>query len=114
MLLSNTLSRGIATAMVEVPHHIEERVLKTAVEALDFAKEQASWGDRTGDARAGLDTDVSQEGEVIVWTLFHTVEYGIWLEVRWNGKYAVIMPTLELYADRLGNNMDETLDGNYE
>jgi len=27
--------------------------------------------------------------------LYHTVEYGIWLEIRWNGQYAIIIPTIE-------------------
>jgi hypothetical protein len=30
--------------------------------------------------------------------LFHTVEYGIWLEIRWDGRFAIIQPTLEHFG----------------
>lgn len=58
------------------------------------AQEGAPWTDRTGNARQGLSTAVDSGGTVIRLVLFHTATYGIWLEVRWGGKYATIMPTL--------------------
>jgi hypothetical protein len=30
--------------------------------------------------------------------LSHSVNYGIWLEIRWQGKYAIIIPTLQRYG----------------
>lgn len=64
------------------------------------AQQGAPWADRSGDARAGLDTSVESNNGEIVLTLFHTVEYGLWLEVIQNGRFATIMPTLEEYAPR--------------
>lgn len=106
MFLRNSLSAGIARVAVAVPQQLEHNVLETAIDALEFAKEQASWEDRTGDAREGLDVDVAWEGETIVWQMFHTVDYGLYLETRWNGRYAVIMPTLELFAPQVGRSLD--------
>lgn len=110
ILMRNTMSAGIAAAMVEVPHHIEDEVLDTATEALAYAQENAPWEDRTGDARAGLDVDVRWEGHVIVWEMFHTVDYGLYLETRWNGKYAIIMPTLEMFSSEVGRGLHESSD----
>lgn len=64
----------------------------------NYAQDNAPWADRTGSARQGLDVDVYQEGNEIVLELFHTVDYGQWLEVIQNGRFAIIMPTLEVFA----------------
>jgi hypothetical protein len=60
-----------------------------------LARANAPWGDRTGEARAGLDAEVYEEGDEIVVDLFHTAEHGVWLEIAMGGVYAIIMPTLE-------------------
>lgn len=59
------------------------------------AKTDAPWTDRTGNARNGLETDVSHAPRMHRITLFHKVEYGIWLEIAHNGAYRIIMPTLD-------------------
>jgi hypothetical protein len=67
----------------------------------DAARGNAPWDDRTGDARSGLKAEVQHEGGDIILTLYHTVEYGLWLEVIQNGSFATIMPTLEQEGPRL-------------
>lgn len=55
----------------------------------------APWRDQTGNARSGLMArpyNVGNEAHGIV--LFHTMPYGIWLEVRWSGRYRIIVPTI--------------------
>lgn len=108
LFLRNSMASGIAIAAVVVPRHLENEVLDTAVEALEYAKANAPWADRSGDAREGLDTDVYWEGHTIVWDMFHTVDYGLYLETRWNAKYAIIMPTLEMFSGQIGRNMSES------
>jgi hypothetical protein len=66
-----------------------------ADELVAYAQANAPWGDRTGEARAGLDAEVYEEGDEIVVDLFHTAEHGVWLEIAMGGVYAIIMPTLE-------------------
>lgn len=107
MFIRNSMAHGIAVAAVEIPHHLEEEVLNVAIEALAYAQDNAPWSDRTGDARNSLDTDVRKEGEVIVWELSHGVDYGLYLEVRNNGEYAIIMPTLEMFAPQIGRGLSE-------
>ena len=50
----------------------------------------ATWRDRTGNARSGLVARVTHSPKVHTITFAHSVPYGIWLEVRWAGRYAVI------------------------
>lgn len=61
------------------------------------AKINAPWKDRTGDARRGLTATRRKEGNKHTLTLFHMVEYGIWLEVRFGGKNAIIEPTIDKF-----------------
>ena len=62
------------------------------------AKTNAPWEDQTGEARAGLEAKATHDGGLITLSLYHTVEYGLWLEVIQNGRFATIMPTLEQEA----------------
>lgn len=63
----------------------------------DDMRVNASWTDRTSNARNGLFAkavyDAGSRKYIIV--LYHTVPYGIWLEMRWSGKYAIINPTMQ-------------------
>ena len=68
---------------------------------LAYAQRNAPWEDRSGMAREGLGVEVSHSFGEVVLELFHTVDYGLWLEVIQNGRFATIMPTLEVYAPRV-------------
>lgn len=63
-----------------------------------YAQGNAPWTDRTGDARAGLTADVFVDGDTAVLQLYHTVDYGLWLETIQGGAFAIIMPTLESFS----------------
>ncbi len=61
----------------------------------DYAKRNAKWHDRTGHARSGLQAVAdSQHGGPYKIILSHGVPYGIWLEVRFSGRLAIINPTI--------------------
>lgn len=75
-------------------HHFAERV-----EA--HAKAEAPWEDQSGAARDGLHAEAHTSPVRYVIVLAHGVDYGIWLEVRWGGRFAVIMPTLETMGPQL-------------
>lgn len=57
-------------------------------------KANAPWVNRTGAARAGLYTFVAHEAGHYTIIFGHSVHYGIWLEVKFNGRDAIIMPTV--------------------
>ena len=72
-------------------------ILQHAAEAVEqYAQANAPWEDQSGAARDGLTAEYEDAGlfkHAII--LYHTVDYGIWLEIRWNGRYAIIIPTIE-------------------
>lgn len=66
-------------------------------DAESFARQNAPWTDQTGNARSGLfaDVNVIDQGKAFELIVAHSVPYGIWLEVRFSGKYAIIQPTID-------------------
>jgi hypothetical protein len=67
-----------------------------ATRAQSSMRQNAPWRDQTGNARNGLFATVQDEargGGSIV--LYHSVAYGIYLETRWAGRYAIILPTIQ-------------------
>src|SRR5690606_40915510 len=56
-------------------------------------RDTAPWTDRTGAARAGLFSDVRVGPDELSIILAHGVDYGVYLELANNGKYAILWPT---------------------
>ena len=70
--------------------------IREAQELRSYMQINRPWTDRTGEAKRRLNAAVSQESEdVIRITLEHGVDYGIWLEVAHERKYAIIGPTIK-------------------
>lgn len=61
----------------------------------DAARDGAPWTDRTSNARNGLFARAYSTLRSHGIVLYHTMPYGIWLEVRWGGKYRIIVPTIQ-------------------
>lgn len=63
--------------------------------AATYARDNAPWTDQTANARNGLmakhNAQPMVEHSLVI---YHTMPYGIWLEVRWSGRYAIIGPTM--------------------
>ena len=72
-----------------------------ATRAMTQMKTNAPWTDRTTNARNGLMAKRFEDGDSFSLVLWHTVPYGIWLEVRWSGRYAIIGPTLNDIAPKV-------------
>jgi hypothetical protein len=82
--LDRALDRGVA-GVVKQRSHIAE----------GWMREEAPWTDRTGNARSGLSAETEHVRlKYHAIHLFYRVPYGIWLEVRHAGKYAIIIPAL--------------------
>jgi hypothetical protein len=66
------------------------------------AKENAPWEDQTSNARASLHAFVEQLSDDTVRVyLSHGMDYGIYLETKWQGKYAIIWPTIERHLEEI-------------
>lgn len=69
------------------------------------------WTDRTGMAKATLSARVSQPDEkTIRITLAHGVEYGIWLELANEQRYAIINPTIQQEGPKLIEDLNGILN----
>lgn len=101
----------LAQAMQVHDRQVQRVVLGEFMRAGDegtaFAKINAPWTDRTGNARAGLHSDVQvlDQGRTFELIIAGSVFYQIFLETRFSGKYAIIMPTInhigKLLMDRI-------------
>lgn len=60
-----------------------------------YAKENARWQDRTGDARRRLKGSTLEIENGYKLKLAHGVDYGIWLELAMERRYAIIEETIQ-------------------
>ena len=77
----------------------------TKTQAISHMRSTAPWTDRTGAARAGLNADVQVATNSVALILYHSVPYGIYLETRWGGRYAVIRPAIPVMAQLMVSNI---------
>lgn len=88
---SDNLTTNLRNATPRIHTAIWSAMEYQAMRSRNFMRSNASWTDRTANARNGLDAIPSREGtNGYVITLTHGVPYGIWLEVRWSGRYGII------------------------
>lgn len=66
-----------------------------------FAKEKAPWTDRTGNARNSIAAVDQSFEHFIAFFLIIGMEYGIWLELANQGKYRILLPTFQIYYNRI-------------
>lgn len=59
-----------------------------------YARRNARWTDRSSNARGGLIAVTEAHGKLWRISISHSVTYGIWLEVRWGGRYGIIRDTV--------------------
>lgn len=66
-----------------------------ATRAVTYARTNAPWQDRTTNARNGLFARAERDAPVYRIIIGHSVPYGVWLEVRWSGRYQILRPTVD-------------------
>ena len=98
-------------ASMALDDEAQAQLEEVAYDIEQAAKSNAPWQDQTGQARQMLYTEISSEGAVVVVTLAHGVDYGYWLETIQSGAYAIIMPTLEEYADQVAEAVGGMVTG---
>jgi len=107
----DTLWDGLDNFTEKTKKKLEEKVRDFAPKLAEYAKANAPWEDRTGLARTGLQSQPIITNTSFGISLFHTMDYGIWLEIRWGGLYAIILPTIETLGPELMNELSDILSG---
>lgn len=82
-----TFDRRVITGMIAAAEY-------TKAAGVTYMRTNAKWKDQTGAARNGLQGKVVAGVGSVAVVFYHTVDYGVWLETRWSGKYAIIRPTM--------------------
>lgn len=98
----NTIDDGLRDFDDDVAEAVKIMLNYWAARAITQMRLEARWTDRTTNARNGLNAQVFDEGDGgATLVLYHSVPYGIWLEVRWSGRYAIVGPTLNNIAPQV-------------
>lgn len=66
-----------------------------------WMKTNATWTDRTGQARQTLHTEVELLIGEAALHLMHGKEYGMWLELKNQGAFAIVLPALDYWAPKI-------------
>ena len=107
----DTLEKGLAK-MLEGAAPVILKYAETKAKVIESEmKKDRPWTDQTGSAKARLNTSVSTPNENTVRiTLAHGVNYGIWLELAKEKKYAVIAPTLKKMAPEIVEDLQGIME----
>lgn len=109
---SDSLTHGLIWFKANVEARLDEELEDFARECEVYMKANAPWEDRTGDAREGLSAEATEnevKGNKGV-TLAHGVTYGVYLEFKDGGKFAIIIPTMEVMGPELMARVGGLLD----
>jgi hypothetical protein len=92
-IISNPIPERLASLAAGLPSAVEKVMEFNANDGQNFMRANAPWIDRTGNARQGLFARNFTRGPlkytIILW---HSVPYGIWLELAHDRKYKIIEP----------------------
>ena len=80
-----------------------QMLMATAASQMEaWAKQNAPWTDRTGAARQRLHGEAYwEDSRVVVAAVMHQVDYGIWLELAHQRKYAILEKTINEHRDEV-------------
>lgn len=87
---SDNLTTSLKNAPARVNIAVASACEYQARRSENFMRANARWTDQTANARNGLHAVAASTKGSHVITLAHGMPYGIWLEVRWSGKYGII------------------------
>lgn len=93
-----------------IAHVITGEFERLKYDAVTYMKLNAPWKDHTGNARSGLFGLTNYGPNYFELLLAHSVFYGIFLETRFNGKYAIINPTVKVMGELLMQRMNHAME----
>jgi len=74
------------------------------------AKQGAPWTDRTGNARQTLAAFAyRKQAHLHALALRQTMDYGVFLETRWQGTYGIVLRTLQGYYGSVWSSVEDLL-----
>lgn len=105
----DSLYRAIQEGNERVHNQIMSVMEYQAPNVEAHARNTAPWTDQTGNARQGLRAQAFDEGDNMGIILYHSVSYGIWLELAHDQRFAVIEPTIEVMGPQVMQSLQNIL-----
>lgn len=105
----SSLISGIVSYNKKVTQAIEMYANTVAQRLEGDAKEQAKWTDRTGRARQSLNGYVEKSKSSYRICLAHGVDYGLWLELAHEKRYAIVEPIIRINAPYVVKDFEKLL-----
>lgn len=103
----SSIRRGLEQFATFTNRNILDACKQVSSEMEDYAKANAPWQDRTGNAREGL-AGSSGANQYVYWIrLTHSVHYGVYLERGMELRFEIIRPTMNLYSNRVWEILEE-------
>lgn len=90
------LTRGFLETNTRMDSALDMFAENAAVKLQDYARDNAKWTDRTGHARQRLVGKSYRIGNVRRIELSHGVDYGMWLELAHEQRFAILEPTIRI------------------
>lgn len=110
ILWKDALSEGFRQGPAKLKRAAWIAASSMAPEVENYMKLNAPWTDQTSNARNGLAARAYQESDETGIVLFHQVTYGIYLETRFGGRYAIIDPAIEAMGPAVMRRYDRILE----
>lgn len=86
------LAKKVSTTKVALAAYGQ---MQAAPRLQNYAQAHAPWHDISGMARRGLKGGSYLKGDKIMVYIAHSVDYGVYLELAHDQKYAILDPTIE-------------------
>lgn len=96
----DSLDEGLTRLLAGIVPYVDAVLEHDEAESINDMRTSAPWTDRTSNARNGLFAKAYVEGGEHGEILYHTVEYGIFLETKFSGRDRVVWPDATLRAGR--------------
>lgn len=108
---ASALEKMLDSAMnVKAQAAIRAYAETTATKLESYMKSNRPWTDRTGMAKARLSGSVQKVPNGYKIVLSHGVDYGIWLEMANEKRYAIIQPTINSQSSGVLEGFENLLD----
>ncbi len=74
-----------------------------------YARSNRPWHDISGNARAGLTGGTYVRGDKIMIYIAHSMDYGVYLELAHDRKYAILDPTIDHFKAEARRNYERIM-----
>lgn len=104
------LRKNAANFDRNVRNNVAVLVDRHAAITTGWLKQNARWTDRTGAARSGIFAVPNRGNKYEEIFMAYSVNYGIWLEIANDRKYAIITPAMRIMGKELMDSLQYLLD----